>query len=87
MQSRTQSPQAFWSARGCGRASGELEFCYRGISAVKQCKSFTGQPIENFIFFFVFSRVSPGDQPLAKEPDDSGYEIAACVSFTMYYES
>ena len=24
---------------------------------------------------FQFPRVSPGDQPLAKEPEDSGYEI------------
>ena len=24
---------------------------------------------------FQFPRVSPGDQPLAKEPEDSGYEV------------
>ena len=26
---------------------------------------------------FQFPRVSPGDQPLAKEPEDSGYEIGS----------
>ena len=34
-----------------------------------------GQQIKKFKFI-EFSRVSPGDQPLVKEPEDSGYEIA-----------
>ena len=33
------------------------------------------QSLITIFFFFKFSRVSPGDQPLAKEPEDSGYEI------------
>ena len=35
----------------------------------------TGKLIKKFIFFFEFSRVSPGDQPLAKQPEDHGYKI------------
>ena len=35
----------------------------------------TGQQIIK-IFFFEFSRVSPGAHPLTKKPEDSGYEIA-----------
>ena len=34
----------------------------------------TEQPIKKFKFFRI-PRVSPGDQPLAKELEDSGYEI------------
>ena len=33
----------------------------------------TEQPIKKY--FFEFSRVFPGYQPLAKQPEDSGYEI------------
>ena len=46
-------------------------------SGVQKCKPFTGKPIKIFLIFFVFefSRVSPDDQPLAKEPKNSGYEI------------
>ena len=36
----------------------------------------TGQPIQNFNFF-EFSRVSPGDQPLAKELEDSEIKLQA----------
>ena len=42
----------------------------------------TGQPIKK-IAFFEFSRVSPGDHPLTKKPEDSGYEIAGVLEF--YY--
>ena len=34
----------------------------------------TEQPVKKFKF--KFSRVSPGDHPLTKKPEDSGYEIA-----------
>ena len=36
----------------------------------------TEQPIKN-LNFFDFPRASPGDQPLAKEPGDSGSEIGS----------
>ena len=44
----------------------------------KSTQAVTGQPIKKCLFFFEFSRVSPGDQPLATEPEDSGYEIGFC---------
>ena len=47
---------------------------FRRISAVKQCKPLRSSHLI-FFFFVEFSRVSPGDQSLAKEPEDSGYEI------------
>ena len=56
------------------RETGVLEFYYRRICAVKQCKPLQAAN-QKINFFFEFSRVSPGDQPLAKEPEDSGYEI------------
>ena len=34
-----------------------------------------GAPIQKNDFFFLFARDSPDDQTLAKEPEDSGYEI------------
>ena len=40
------------------------DFCGKTMQAV------TRQPI-----LFEFPRVSPGNQPLAKEPEDSGHEI------------
>ena len=46
--------------------SGVLDFCGKTMQAV------TGQPIKTFIYLFIyfsFSRVSPGDQPQAKEPE------------------
>ena len=43
------------------------DFCVKTMQAV------TRQPIKSF--FFDFPRGSPSDQPLAKEPEDSGYEI------------
>ena len=58
------------------RHSGELEFYYRRISAVKQWK-----PLRSLYRAanqkFQFSRVSPGAYPLTKKPGDSGYEIAS----------
>ena len=56
------------------RDSGELEFYYRRISAVKQCKLLQGSQ-SKYLIFFEFSRVSPGAHPLTKKPEDSGYEI------------
>ena len=41
LQSRTQSPQAFWSAGGRDTL-GYWNFSYRRISAVKQCKPLRG---------------------------------------------
>ena len=67
--------KVFGQRVGAGRDSGELEFYYRRISAAKQCKLSQGSQ-ENKILIFEFPRVSPGDQPLAKEPEESGYEIA-----------
>ena len=43
----------------------------------------TEQLIKTFNVFD-FPRVSPGDQPLAKEPEDSGYEIEiVCITVTL----
>ena len=73
-QSRTQSPQALWPVVGHQErlwGAGILlpqDFCGKTMQAIMR------QPIKKFIFF-KFSRVSPGDQLLAKEPEDSGYEI------------
>ena len=51
------------------RDSGEMEFYFHRISAVKQLlQAVTGQP---------FFSASPGDQMLAKEPEDSGYNKIA----------
>ena len=44
------------------------DFCGKTMQAV------TEQPIKQFNFL-EFPRVSSGDQPLAKEPEGSGYEI------------
>ena len=52
-----------------GWSVGQLEFYYRKISCGKTMAT-------NQKNFCEFSRVSPGDQPLAKEPEDSAYEIA-----------
>ena len=63
-------------------ATGVLGFFYRRISAVKHCRGVMGQPIKKCIFFY-FLRVSSGDQPLAKVPEDSGCNISntrRCVS-------
>ena len=62
------------------RDFGEPEFFHRRISAVQmqvKGRAVMGKPIMNRrkFFFFDFPRVSPGDQPLTIEPEDSGYEI------------
>ena len=73
IQSRTQSPQALLPVVGRQErlwGTGILVpqgFCGKTMQAVM------GKPIK--IFFFKLFRVSPGDQLLAKEPEDSGYEI------------
>ena len=56
------------------RDSGDIEFYYRRISAVKQWKPLRNSQSENLNFFEV-PRVSPGAHPLTKKPEDSGYEI------------
>ena len=61
-----QCPHTAYSFRS------DSEFYYHRISAVKQWKLLRGSQSKKNVFFD-FSRVSPGDQPLAKEPDDSGY--------------
>ena len=55
-----------------------LEFYYSRISAVKQCKPLRGSQSKN-LFFFEFSRVSPGDHTQTKTPENSGYEIVIRV--------
>ena len=44
-------------------------------------KAVTGQPVKkcSFFFFFDISKVPAGDQPLAKEPKDYGYEIVTPI--------
>ena len=59
-----------------GETRGALEFYYRRISAVKKMQPITGQPINKFIVFVKFSKVSPGDQLLAKKPKDTVYETS-----------
>ena len=61
------------------RDSGELEFYHRRISAVKVASRYgaANQKIQ----FFSNSPVSPGDQPLPKEREDSGYEIDSVYRF------
>ena len=73
-QSRTQSLQAFWSAGQRREDSGDIEFYYRRISAVKQWKPLRNSQSKKLNFF---------DAPLTKKPEDSGYEIAFGV-FCLY---
>ena len=70
----TQSPQALWPAERLW----VLEFYYCRISKVKQCKLLRGSQSRNLNIFEFFG-VSPGDQQLAKEPEDSGYDIGGDV--------
>ena len=58
----------WWPGETLGNCLLPQNFCGKTIQAV------TGQPIKKFNFFG-FSSVSHGDQLLAKEPEDSGYEI------------
>ena len=57
-QSRTQSLQAFWSAGQRREDSGDIEFYYRRISAVKQWKPFRNSQSKKLNFFDV-PRVFP----------------------------
>ena len=49
--------------------AGVLEFCYRKISAVKQCKPLLGSQAKKI--FFSNSPVCPGAHSLTKNPEDS----------------
>ena len=57
-QSRTQSLQAFWSAGQRREDSGDIEFYYRRISAVKQWKPLRNSQSKKLNFFDV-PRVFP----------------------------
>ena len=57
-QSRTQSLQAFWSAGQRREDSGDIEFYYRRISAIKQWKPFRNSQSKKLNFFDV-PRVFP----------------------------
>ena len=59
---------------GARRDSGELEFQLPQDFCDKTMQAVTGQPKEKKNFL-EFPRVSPGEHPLAKEPEDSGYEM------------
>jgi len=86
-QSRTQSSQASWSAGGRWESlwgnrvltagildSGEVELRLSVVSFVTvNSQSTAMQKNQNFSHY---SRVSPGDHPLTKKPEDSGYEVA-----------
>ena len=56
------------------RDSGELEFYYRRISAANNASPFRSSQ-SKISKKYQFPRVSPADQPWAKEPKDSGYEV------------
>ena len=66
-QSRTQSLQNKIGQRLLARRD-------RGISGYNDASCY--KAVNQNIFFFSNSPSSPGHQPLAKEPEDSGYEIA-----------
>ena len=77
-QSRTQSPQPLWPAVG------RQERCWGSRILLPQ--DFSGKTMQAVNYgaanqknnsFFELCRVSTGDHPLAKKPEDSGYEIAA----------
>ena len=51
LQSRTQSPQALWPAIGRPERPWGLEFYYRRISMVKQCKPLGGTQSKHLNFF------------------------------------
>ena len=66
--------QAFWSAGQRQEDSGDIEFYYRRISAVKQWKPLRDSQSKK-IEFFRCPQSLPGVAPLTKKPEDSGYEI------------
>ena len=61
------------------RDSGDFEFYYRWISAVKQWKPLRNSQSKNLNFFQV-PRVSPGAHPLTKTPEDSEYEFDLIIN-------
>ena len=75
IQSRTQSPQVLWQAVGRrerhSRIRKKLIFLIGCpvTACVVLLQKFCGNKI-------LVPIVSPGDQPLAKDPEDSGYKIA-----------
>ena len=72
-QSRNENPQALWTAVGRRDRLWGTGILLPQVSAVKQYKAVYGAANQKK---FSNSPVSPVDQPLAKEPKDSGYEIA-----------
>ena len=76
LQSRTQSPQAFWSAGWRHERLWGLRILLPQDFCGKKMQTVTEQPIKIIIFFEV-PRVSPGALPLTKKPEDSRYEIAS----------
>ena len=61
------------------RDSGVLEFYYRRISAVKQCKPLQSSQSQN-LNFFEFSRVSPGPTRWPKSLRTLGTRLSRCQS-------
>ena len=62
-------PRVLWlfgQQMGASRDSGVLEFCYRKVSAVKQCKSLQSSQSKN-LNFFEFPRLSTGAHSLTKK--------------------
>ena len=64
------------------RDSEELEFYYRRITSVKQCKLLPDSQSKN-LFFFEFSRVSSGVFPLTNKPEDSGSDLIVEKRFPL----
>ena len=58
------------------RDSGEIEFYYRRISGVKQCKPFSTANQKNLNFFRI-PQTLPWQPTTKKEPEDSGFETGA----------
>ena len=73
-QYRIQSPQALSPAVGREERLWGTEFYHLRISAKK--KTVTERQSKK-----IFFSNSSGDQPLTKEPEDSGYEIANSMSW------
>ena len=73
-QSRTQSPQALWPAVGRQERLWGTGISLPQDFCGKNNASRNGADNQKFSFFSN-SPVSPSDQPLAKEPEDSGFEI------------
>ena len=75
IQSRSQSPPAFLSVVGhLGKTLGQWNESVPGFLAQNN-RSLHGTASQEKHILFDFPRVSPGDQPLTKRPEDSGIEI------------